>query len=224
LPAVVRTSLLLALCALLLGACGSGDKGEATPTPQSAQAVQDKTGCDAASAPKARTARVPKPSTRLSADKTYVATVSTNCGDFEITLDSERAPRTGGSFAYLARKGFFDNTTFHRVEPNFVIQGGDPHGDGTGGPGYTVVEAPPKDLDYVRGVVAMAKTEIEPAGASGSQFFVVLAEDAGLPPDYALLGKVTKGMETVDKIAAVPTNGSAPVDPVVIRQIKISAS
>jgi cyclophilin family peptidyl-prolyl cis-trans isomerase len=212
------------LCALALAACGSKDKGGATPTPESAQAVQDKTGCQAASAPKPRDVKVPKPTTRLSATKTYIATVSTNCGEFQITLDSKRAPRTGGSFKYLADKKFFDDTTFHRVEPNFVIQGGDPHGDGTGGPGYTVVEAPPQDLSYVRGVVAMAKTELEPAGASGSQFFVVLAEDANLPPDYALLGKVTKGMETVDKIAAVDVNGSTPVDPVVVRQVKITES
>jgi cyclophilin family peptidyl-prolyl cis-trans isomerase len=103
-----------------------------------------------------------------------------------------------------------------------VIQGGDPNGDGSGGPGYSIVEAPPSDLTYVRGVVAMAKTEIDPPGTSGSQFFVVIAEETPLPPDYALLGTVTKGMETIEKIAAVPVNGSQPVDPVVIRQIKVA--
>jgi peptidyl-prolyl cis-trans isomerase B (cyclophilin B) len=212
----------LILLVLLLAACGSKDKGAATPTPESAQAVQDKTGCEAAEAPKPKDVRVPKPTTPLSADKKYVATVSTNCGDFEIALDSKRAPRTTGSFAYLARKGFFDNLTFHRVDSKFVIQGGDPHGDGTGGPGYSIVETPPSDLTYTRGVVAMAKTEIEKPGTSGSQFFVVLAEDAGLPPDYALIGKVSKGMETIDKIAAVRVNDTTPVDPVVIRQIKVA--
>jgi peptidyl-prolyl cis-trans isomerase B (cyclophilin B) len=219
----LRPLLLLALCGLLVGACGSKDKGKATATPDSAQAVQDKTGCEAVSDPGPKdVGKLAKPKTRLAAGKTYVATVSTSCGDFEITLDPKRAPRTGGSFAYLAGKGFFDNTKIHRVEADFVIQGGDPHGDGTGGPGYTIVEPPPSNLAYTRGVVAMAKTELEPAGASGSQFFVVLGEDAGLPPEYALLGKVTKGMEAVDKIAAVPVNGSTPVDPVVIRQIKVT--
>jgi peptidyl-prolyl cis-trans isomerase B (cyclophilin B) len=224
LPAVSRLLALLAVCALLLAACGGGGKKEATATPDSAQSVQDETGCQAVSDPGPKDAgKVAKPKERLSASKTYVATVSTNCGDFEITLDSKRAPKTGGSFKYLADKGYFDNTKFHRVEGNFVIQGGDPNGDGTGGPDWRVVEAPPPDLAYTRGVVAMAKTEIERPGTSGSQFFVVVAEETPLPPEYALLGTVTKGMDdTVAKIAAVPVNGSTPVDPVVIRQIKVT--
>jgi peptidyl-prolyl cis-trans isomerase B (cyclophilin B) len=224
LPAVSRLLLLLAVCAVLLAGCGGGDdKGDATATPESAQSVQDETGCQAVSDPGPKdVGKLPKPKERLSASKTYVATVSTNCGDFEITLDSKRAPKTGGSFKYLADKGFFDNTEFHRVEGDFVIQGGDPNGDGTGGPGYSVVEAPPSDLTYTRGVVAMAKTQIEAPGTSGSQFFVVTAEDTPLPPEYALLGNLSKGQETVDKIAAVPVNGSTPIDPVVIRQIKVT--
>jgi peptidyl-prolyl cis-trans isomerase B (cyclophilin B) len=224
LPAVSRLLLLLAVCSLLLAACGGGDdKGDATATPESAQSVQDETGCQAASDPGPKdVGKLPKPKEKLSATKTYVATVSTNCGDFEITLDSKRAPKTGGSFKFLADKGFFDNTKFHRVEGDFVIQGGDPNGDGTGGPGYSVVEAPPSDLTYTRGVVAMAKTQIEAPGTSGSQFFVVTAEDTPLPPEYALLGKVSKGQETVDKISAVPVNGSTPIEPIVIRQIKVT--
>src|SRR4030095_8655173 len=107
--------------------------------------------------------------------KTYLASVATNCGDFVITLDAKRAPKTGGAFKYLADKGFFDNTTFHRIVSGFVIQGGDPKGDGTGGPGFSVVEPPPQDLVYTKGVVAMAKTGAEPLGTSGSQFFVVTA-------------------------------------------------
>ena len=219
---------LVALCALLIGACGGGgddDKSsDAEATPQSAQQEKDTTGCDAAEDPGPKdTGKIAKPKERLSASKTYVATVSTNCGDFEITLDSKRAPKTGGSFKYLADKGFFDNTKFHRVEGDFVIQGGDPKGDGSGGPGYSVVEKPPSDLSYSRGVVAMAKTELDPPGTSGSQFFVVTAEDTPLPPDYALLGTVTKGMDdTVQKIASVPVNGSTPVDPVVIKSIKVT--
>ena len=105
-----------------------------------------------------------------------------------------------------------------------MIQGGDPKGDGTGGPGYSVVEAPPKDLVYAKGVVAMAKTGAEPAGTSGSQFFVVTAEDAQLPPDYALLGKVTGGQDVVDKIGVAETDPAteAPVEPVVIASVKVS--
>jgi len=167
-------------------------------------------------------AKLPKPKEKLAAGKTYVATVSTTCGDFEITLDSKRAPRTGGSFKYLADKGFFDNLTFHRIVSGFVIQGGDPKGNGQGGPGYSVVEAPPKDLAYTKGVVAMAKTQSERPGTSGSQFFVVTAEDAQLPADYALLGKVTKGLDVVDKISAVPTTADdQPSEPVVIKSISV---
>jgi peptidyl-prolyl cis-trans isomerase B (cyclophilin B) len=223
LPAVSRLLVLLSVCALLVAACGDDKSENATPTPESAQSQQDETGCQAVSDPGPKdVGKLAKPKEKLSASKTYVATVTTNCGDFEITLDSKRAPKTGGSFKYLADKGFFDNTKFHRVEGDFVIQGGDPNGDGTGGPGYSIVETPPSDLKYTRGVVAMAKTEIEASGTSGSQFFVVTAEDTPLPPDYALLGKVSKGQETIDKIAAVPVNGSTPIDPVVIRQIKVS--
>ena len=75
----------------------------------------------------------------------------TNCGEFEITLDPKRAPKTGGSFASLVGKRFYDGLTFHRIVPGFVIQGGDPEGDGSGGPGYSVTEAPPEDLDLQQG-------------------------------------------------------------------------
>ena len=145
----------------------------------------------------------------------------TNCGDFAITLDVERAPLTASSFAHLVEQDFYDGLTFHRVSPGFVIQGGDPLGDGRGGPGYKIEEAPPKSLTYEKGLVAMAKTGDEPAGTSGSQFFVV-TEDADLPPEYALLGRVTSGMETVERIAASETDDfERPQDPVVISEIAI---
>ena len=105
-----------------------------------------------------------------------------------------------------------------------MIQGGDPLGDGLGGPGYTSSSAPPPHTDYTRGVVAMAKSATEPAGTSGSQFFIVTGRDAGLPPDYALLGHVSAGMKVVDRISAQPTQGNEmPVSPVVIRSATVSA-
>jgi peptidyl-prolyl cis-trans isomerase B (cyclophilin B) len=215
-------------CALLVVACGGNDKGpasgEANATATATPAAPE--GCQTASAPKAKAeGKLPKPKAVLDPSKTYVATVSTNCGDFEITLDSQQSPKTGGSFKSLADKGFYDGTTFHRIVAGFVIQGGDPKGDGTGGPGYSVVEAPPKNLLYEKGVVAMAKTGTEAAGTSGSQFFVVTAEDAQLPPDYALLGKVTSGQDVVDKIGVVETDPAteAPVEPVVIASVKVAA-
>ncbi len=126
--------------------------------------------------------------------------VLTNLGRFAIRLDVEDSPCTTSSFAALVRRHFFDGTVFHRIVPGFVIQGGDPTATGTGGPGYTVVDVPPRNSLYTGGVVAMAKAPTEPRGAAGSQFFIVTASDAGLPPDYAILGVVTKGLKVVERI------------------------
>src|SRR5690606_9406365 len=109
----------------------------------------------------------------------------------------------------------------HRVAPNFVIQGGDPRGDGTGGPGYSVDEKPPANLSYTKGVVAMAKSQAEPPGRSGSQFFVVLAPDVGLPPDYALVGRVSEGFDVVERIGDLGTPSEEPKETVVIDRITI---
>jgi peptidyl-prolyl cis-trans isomerase B (cyclophilin B) len=225
---MLRVLILCLACALLVAACGEDDDGggetAATPAPTEEAAPA---GCEAAEAPEPKgEGKLAKPKATLDPAKTYVATVATNCGDFEITLDAKRAPKTGGSFQSLAEKGFYDGTTFHRIVAGFVIQGGDPKGDGTGGPGYSVVEAPPQELVYTKGVVAMAKTGTEPAGTSGSQFFVVTAEDAQLPPDYALLGKVTGGQDVVDKIGVVKIDPATeqPVEPVVIQSVKVAES
>lgn len=219
----------IAVLCLLLAACGEDEEGAAarptaTPTPtETATAAAD---CEKVAEPEAKAdGELSKPKAKLDPDKTYVATVSTSCGDFEITLDVARAPKTASSFAALARKDFFAGTIFHRIVPGFVIQGGDPTGTGMGGPGYTVTEAPPQDLRYTKGVVAMAKAGNEPPGASGSQFYVVTGDDAQLPPEYALLGEVTKGIEVVDLIGASPTGpDERPVAPVVIEDVEIRES
>jgi peptidyl-prolyl cis-trans isomerase B (cyclophilin B) len=220
-----RLGVLLCCLALLAAGCGSDEEpaAESTPTPTATPAAA--AGCEAAEAPEPKPeGNLPKPDERLERGKTYVATVATNCGTFEITLDPRDAPVTGGSFKSLADEGFFDGTTFHRIVPGFVIQGGDPLGTGEGGPGYSVVEAPPDDLVYEKGVVAMAKTEIEDAGTSGSQFFVVTAEDAQLPPDYALVGRVSGGQDVVDRISVVETDPTTdgPVEPVVIESVTVA--
>lgn len=136
----------------------------------------------------------------LSRSATHAVDVVTNLGSFTIRLDVKDSPCTTSSFAALVRKKFFDGTIFHRIVPGFVIQGGDPTGTGQGGPGYTVVDVPPSDATYRKGVVAMAKTTVEPTGTAGSQFFVVTGADAGLQPDYALLGTITKGLQVVERI------------------------
>jgi peptidyl-prolyl cis-trans isomerase B (cyclophilin B) len=215
---------LLLACALLVCACGGdGEKSASTPDATEAPAATPQPACEKTAAAKPKRVKLAKPDTELKAGRTYVARVLTNCGEFEITLDAKRAPRTGGSFKYLVDKRFFDGLSFHRIVPGFVIQGGDPNGNGTGGPGYTVTEAPPDDLVYSKGVVAMAKTTAEPAGTSGSQFFVVTGEDSELQPDFALLGKVTKGQEVVDKIGVLDVDpDEKPLQPVVIRQIRVT--
>ncbi len=217
-------------CALALAACGSSSKKgsaaatpSATPSASASAPAAGKAGCEKVAAPRPGTApKLSKPKLELDPAKTYVAQVVTSCGEFDITLDAKRAPLTGGSFVTLARKRFYDGLSFHRIVSGFVIQGGDPKGDGSGGPGYSVVEKPPADLSYSKGIVAMAKTQIEAPGTSGSQFFVVTGEDTPLPPEYALLGKVTKGQDVVDKIGVLQVGpDEKPTEPVLIRQIRI---
>ena len=132
--------------------------------------------------------------------QTHSVTFETNKGSFTVELDVETSPKTTASFYELAQKGFFDGTIFHRIVPGFVIQGGDPTGTGTGGPGYQTVDPPPANAAYTKGVVAMAKAQDEAPGTAGSQFFVVTGADIGLPPDYAILGNVTHGLGVVERI------------------------
>ncbi len=151
--------------------------------------------------------------------------MKTSEGSFSFDLDVKDSPQTTASFASLVRKGFFDGLTFHRIVPGFVIQGGDPNGDGTGGPGYTTVDTPPADAKYTKGVVAMAKGGAEPPGTSGSQFFVVTGDDAQLPPEYALLGKVTKGLDVVEKIGRLgDPQTEQPTKKVVIEKATVAES
>jgi len=187
-------------------------------------AAPDKSGCAQVSAPEPkRDGGETAPNKVLDATQTNTVTFSTSCGRFTVTLDAEKAVSTSASVAALARSGFYDNTVFHRIVPGFVIQGGDPTGTGTGGPGYKTVDVPPSDASYTSGVVAMAKSADEPAGTSGSQFFVVTAPDSGLPPDYAIVGKVTEGLDTVKRIEALGTPSEQPSRPVVVKKATFSA-
>jgi peptidyl-prolyl cis-trans isomerase B (cyclophilin B) len=227
---------LLAALALVPTGCGGNDKKTTSSAarPKAATAAQQtettastqKAQCEKVTAPKPKPeGKLSKPTLQLDPSKTYTATVQTSCGSFDVELNVKQDPKTSASFDSLASKGFYEDTTFHRVIQGFVIQGGDPQGNGQGGPGYKVVEPPPKDTKYTSGVVAMAKTEIEDPGTSGSQFFVVAGPDAQLPPDYAVLGRVKSGMDVVEAIDAVPTGpNDMPLDPVVIKKITVKAS
>jgi cyclophilin family peptidyl-prolyl cis-trans isomerase len=164
------------------------------------------------------------PTDELDASTTHTLTFDTTCGSFTVTLDPEQAPTTAASLVTLADAGYFDYTIFHRVVPGFVIQGGDPTQSGAGGPGYSTVDLPPSDAAYTNGVVAMAKSGIEAPGTSGSQFFVVTGEDAGLPPEYAIVGEVTEGMDTVMRIDALGAGDGPPSQPVVVSSLTVGES
>jgi peptidyl-prolyl cis-trans isomerase B (cyclophilin B) len=219
-----RSALVSGLAAGLMCACGGAQ--HAQPAPRAAvRPALDADRCVRTQAPAPKHVQFSAPGPALKAGTRYTATVATNCGEFKIALDSTHAPKTAGSFKFLADKRFYNGLAIHRVVPGFVFQGGDPQGSGNGGPGYSVVERPPRHLHYRIGDVAMAKRSTEPAGASGSQFFVVTGPDAGrLPPDYARLGKVIAGQSVVEKIGAIITDPRTdrPDAPVVIRSITVT--
>lgn len=217
LPAALGAATTLAAC----GSSGPGS-GHAVAAATAVRLSGRRGACVRTAAPTPRGSQhLPRPRVALDPSKRYVVELATNCGLIDIRLAVQAAPRTTASFAYLVKRGFYDDLTFHRVAAGFVIQGGDPNGDGSGGPGYTLVEPPPRGMRYTRGTVAMAKTESDPPGASGSQFFIVTAADVPLPPQYALVGEVIAGMKSVRAIARVPTNppqDGAPTQPIVIER------
>lgn len=179
--------------------------------------------CESVEAPAPREPEVvDAPRDSLSAGTSYSLVFETSCGTFTVELDTKLAPETTASLVALARAGYFDDTVFHRIVPEFVIQGGDPTATGTGGPGYTTVDTPSKDTQYTLGTVAMAKTAAEPRGAAGSQFFVVTSDEVQLPGDYAVIGEVTSGFETVARIGGYGDAAGVPTIIVVVESIKIS--
>lgn len=228
--------IVILLAALVLAACGKDGPAVADTTTATGPATATTTIPPRSARDGCRAVAPPVPSKdgdrrrsrrKLNRKRSYVAVLRTNCGTIRIRLAVRRAPKTTSSFAGLVRNRFYDGLTFHRIARpagnDYVIQGGDPLGNGNGGPGYSVVEAPPKKTRYVRGVVAMAKTPDDARGTSGSQFFIVTARDARLPPDYALLGRVVGDRSAVRRIArlAVDPETEMPIDPVVIASIRI---
>ena len=153
--------------------------------------------------------------------KTYAATIHTNHGEINIALDAERSPQTVNNFVFLAKDGYYADCIFHRVISGFMVQGGDPTGTGSGGPGYKFRDEIEGRGDYSRGTLAMANSGPH---TNGSQFFITHA-DAGLPHSYTIFGKVTDGLDVVDSIAAIDTDhADKPHDDVVISKVTISES
>ena len=209
------------VAAVVVGAVLIGQSGGSDDDTTSTSASSDETssgGCEEVEAPEPKKVSFKAPKEVLKKGEAATVVMKTSCGTFKIALDTQRAPKTANSFAFLAEEGFYDDLIFHRVAPGFVIQGGDPEGTGTGGAGYNVDEEPPPNLAYTKGVVAMAKSSADPPGRSSSQFYVVTAPDAGLPPEYALVGKVSEGYDVVEKIDALGTPEETPKQTVLIEE------
>lgn len=162
----------------------------------------------------------------LPAGETRTVTITTDQGDMALKIEADLSPIAAGNFVALAECGYYDGVVFHRLVPGFVIQGGDPTGTGTGGPGYTITDEP-VTTPYARGTVAMARTSAP--DSVGSQFFIVLDDAAGdvlgSYNTYQIIGSVTSGMETVDAIAAMPNSGepnNAALDPVAMNTVTVT--
>ncbi len=166
------------------------------------------------------------PAMTIDESKTYTATVRTNHGEMTLELHASEAPVTVNNFVFLARDGFYKGGQFHRVIKDFMIQGGCPTGDGTGGPGYRFQDEP-VTRSYVKGTLAMANAG---PNTNGSQFFIVHGADVGLPPNYTIFGSLTGGEDVLDTIATSPVapgrsgEPSSPTTPLQIEDIEISES
>jgi cyclophilin family peptidyl-prolyl cis-trans isomerase len=212
---VIAASLTLA-AALVAAGCGGGDDGggpgDAPAASAPAEVVTNFAGdvCSAAEPdpdPQPASYPAPPPMT-IDPATSYTATLETSCGEIVIALDAEAAPATVNNFVFLAREGFYDGLTFHRVVTGFVIQGGDPEGDGRGGPGYEFPDELPDD-GYPAGSVAMANSGPD---TNGSQFFIVTG-DAPLPNAYSKFGRVIEGLEVARAIEAFADPSADPGDP-----------
>jgi cyclophilin family peptidyl-prolyl cis-trans isomerase len=210
-----RAALVFTLLALVATGCGGDDSGDDSSAAAS--------GCSEVEAPDPRDPEtLSPPDSPLAEGKRYGLRFQTSCGEFTVTLTPDAAPEASASLVSLAEQGFFDDTIFHRIVPGFVIQGGDPTQTGGGGPGYTTVDPPAADTRYVKGTVAMAKAGDEPPGAAGSQFFVVTADDAQLPPDYAVVGTVEgDDLAVVERIGALGDAAEQPTQTVLVEKVSV---
>ena len=166
------------------------------------------------------------PAMTIDTTKNYAATIKTSQGTMTLELFAAETPATVNNFVFLAREGFYDNGGFHRVLKDFMIQGGCPKGDGTGGPGYRFPDEA-VSRKYVKGTLAMANAG---PNTNGSQFFIVHGADAGLPPNYTIFGMLTEGTEVLDTLAGSPVGAggggerSRPAERLEIQTIEISES
>jgi cyclophilin family peptidyl-prolyl cis-trans isomerase len=210
-------TLALGLLSFILTACGAGVR----PTPtRSGAAVPAAGQAPVGAAANGKKQYSAPPAMSIDTNKAYIATIKTNMGDIKVDLNAKDAPTTVNNFVFLAREKFYDGVIFHRIIKDFMIQGGDPTGTGTGGPGYKFPDEPVKGK-YEVGSIAMANSG---PNTNGSQFFICEGQQCTtLPPQYNLFGKVTDGIDIVHKIAAVQTDSSdRPMQEVKISTIEIT--
>ena len=207
-----RIYLLLAVVALAMTAAGCGSGGGAAPSDEGGKPDR---GVKALS-----WAKMPEMSIDLNHE--YKAVFETTKGTFTVALFADEAPVTVNNFVFLAREGFYEGLTFHTVIESFMIQSGDPLGNGTGSPGYRIPDELDTSLTFEEGVVAMFNTGAPNTG--GSQFFICTGPDAAnlnREPNYAIFGKVERGMDVVKAIASVPVKNNKPIEDVVIESVVI---
>ena len=190
----IAVVLLAALASLVAAAAACGDEEETAPTATPRGTATP--GGAAPSSPAARQYATP-PALAIDAQKSYVAVLETDKGVIRIKLLPDIAPQTVNSFVFLAREGYFDGVTFHRVLPGFVAQGGDPAGTGRGGPGYNLPDEF-SDRPIDKGIVAMANTGAPNSG--GSQFFITYTRQERLDGKYTVFGEVIEGMDVAEKL------------------------
>ena len=166
------------------------------------------------------------PEMTIDKTKTYTATIATSQGTMTAELFASEVPVTVNNFVFLARDGFYTDGGFHRIIKDFMVQGGCPKGDGTGGPGYRFADEP-VTRKYVKGTLAMANSG---PNTNGSQFFIVHGADVGLPPNYTIFGMLTDGMDVLDTLANSPVGSggggenSKPATPLGIQSVEITES
>jgi peptidyl-prolyl cis-trans isomerase B (cyclophilin B) len=214
--------LLLGLCiaiGLMTAGCGGSSKKAATLHP-------DSDGCDHSKPAAASDTRgsYSRPETVLKPGQKAEIDMLTSCGTVTIQLDRDPSNPIPNSIAFLVGKKFYDGLTFHRIIQDFVLQGGDPKGNGTGDPGYTVAGKVPTGYHYKLGDFAMAKTQVESSGTAGSQFFVISgAQGVALPTLYGVLGHAAdrKSLLTIERIAKFATQATVPAKPIYIWTAKL---
>ena len=227
----------LALAVVLCG-CSQSDSGTSGTVDNSTASGSTTTATTTGSSTTGSTpaaANLPDPQTRQPKDGDDVAVMETSMGKIVLMFFPDKAPHHVENFTTLAKKGFYDGTKFHRIIPDFMLQGGDPNTKtdnqaswGQGGPGYNV-NAEFNDVHHAPGILSMARTG-DPNGA-GSQFFIMVADKPQLDGQYTVFGKVVAGMDVVNKLKNVPTKDKAsasnpqgtdrPIDPPVIKSLKI---